>query len=151
MKTFIEAFDEKYPESKIIMKHFRDATKCYPEWDNLTKTNLLAFVKYLRRIVSQSTARTYAAMVKSVLNDYKEEAEIPCKRFDEALRIKQARSINTFLDEGEIMKIVQYETDKPSEKYVKNIFLLGCLTGTRHSDCITFNKGNIVRDNFVYI
>ena len=150
-KEFNEAFVEKYPESAIVLKHFQNATKALPKWENMTKTNLLAFVKHLKGIMAQNSARTYAALVKSLLNDYREEVIIPCKQYEEALKIKKVKSINTFLNEKEVLKIVRYEVKSPQERYVKNIFLIGCLTGARHSDCISFNKGNIIGKHLIYM
>ena len=49
MKQFIKAFTEKYPESAVILRHFQDATGTPPEWENLTKTNLIVFVRYMKK------------------------------------------------------------------------------------------------------
>jgi integrase len=101
--------------------------------------------------MAQSSARTYAAMVKSVMNDYREEMHIPCKRDEEILTIKKAKTISAYIEEKEIKKLSEYKPKTPEERFVLNIFLLGCLTGARHSDCVTFNRGNIMGGNLIYV
>jgi len=150
-KEFAIAFVEKYPQSAVIMSHFREATGLSPAWGNLTRTNLIAFVRYLKEIVSPSSARTYAAMVKSLVNDYREEVDIPCKKYDEVLTLKRVKSINVFLTELEIYAISKYNPLTITELYVRNIFILGCITGARHSDCVNFNEKNIIGDHIIYM
>lgn len=150
-KKFKDAFLAKYPESEIILKHFEAGTGHCPEWNKMTRTNLLTFVRYLKEKVAPSSARTYAAIWKSLLNDYKEDVAIPCKRYDEILTLKRVKSIEVYITEKEVDVISKYAPRDARERYVRNIFLLGCLTGARHSDCVTFNSKNISGSHLIYV
>jgi len=147
---FKEAFLEKYPDSGVVLAHFEAGTGEKALWKNVTRKNLVVFVRYIKTIMAQSSARTYAAMVKSLLNDYKDEVELP-KNFEEVLTVKNVKSINVFLNEADIKKFAGYAPKTKREKYAYCVFLLGCLTGARHSDLIKFTKGNIVESNLVYM
>jgi len=151
MKEFNEAFLEKYPDAGVILKHFRNATKEEAIWENMTRVNLITFTRHLKEIMSPGSARTYAAMVKALLNDYREDVDIPAKKYDTVLTLKKTRTISVFLSENEIKKIEEYVPVSKTERYVKNIFLLGCLTGARVSDCVKFNTTNVVENHLLYV
>ena len=148
---FKEIMIEKYPkQGAAIVRHFETGVGKPAIWENITRVNLNIFVRYLKNTVTQNSARTYAAMVKSVLNNYRDEIELPAK-FENVLRVKDVKCINAFLDEDDIKKFASYEAKSKRERYVKNIFLIGCLTGARHSDAITFTTGNILGSRLSYV
>jgi integrase len=149
--TFKSAFTRKYPNSRAIINYFEAGAKSPAEWNNLTRINLINFVRYMKDNISQSSARNYAAVFKSVMNDYKEEIDIPCKKFENILNIKAVKPICVYLDEKEIRRLAVYAPKSDGERYVLSTFLLGCLTGARHSDCVRFSRGNIMCDSLVYV
>ena len=51
--------------------------------------------------------------------------------------------MNTFLDEEEIRRISAVEVANETERLIRDQFLLGCVTGARHSDFSQFSPENI--------
>lgn len=133
-----------------MLLHFENGTNKAAEWQNMSKTALIDFVRHMKNKMAQSSVRTYAAMFKSVLNDYKEEVELP-KNFEDALSVKGVQCINAYMNERDIRKFANYAPKSKQEKYVQCVFMLGCMTGARHSDCVMFTKGNFMGENFAYV
>lgn len=153
MITFFTAFKKKYyQQSKYILKHIKhfNAGK-EPDWQDLKKLFLIGLVEYFKSEVCQNSARLYCALIKSLLNDYSEDVEIPCREYESILSLKKGGVMNISLDEGEIKKIIGYIPVNDLEHTVKNQFLISCLTGARHSDALTFGWGNIHVNELTYV
>lgn len=144
--TLLSAMREKYPAyADNIAKRFEESTKESFDWQNLSRQNLSKFTDYIKSVVAQSTARHYCAIMKSVLGLYDDEHELP-KNWRNLLRVKSEDSEQVFLTEKEIQKLTAYEPTSDVERYVHTSFLLGCLTGARHSDFVRFTSENIGTD-----
>ncbi len=89
-------------------------------------------------------------MLKSVLNNYSEEVDLP-KDFMKILSLKGCVSQNTWLTDDEIEKLINYDPENPTERLVHNQFVIECLTLARHSDIIKFIKDNIIDGRLVYV
>ena len=148
--TLKEAFLAKYPKYGIILKRFEKAAKCECTWDNITKANLAMFAEKLQKDCARKSAKTYSQMFKSVLNLYSDVVELP-RGWSEAASVKNDVSQNVFLTEDEIKSICKYKPESNTELFVKNSFLMGALTGARHSDYINFTLSNIQDGFLVYI
>ena len=151
MKTLRNAFIQKYPKYEKLVDDYERANEIEnADWDDITKLGLTNFVDYLQENMAQSSARTYCAMLKSVLNNYSEEVDLP-KDFMKILSLKGCVSQNTWLTDEEIEKLIKYDPENPTERIVRNQFVIECLTLARHSDIIKFTKDNIVGDRLVYV
>lgn len=150
MITLRQAFEKKYPKYIKIIDRFQEATGCECEWDNITKANLYEFANYMTDKVARTSARTYMAMFKSVLNLYADSVQLP-KGWDDVLAVKKDVSQNVFLNEKEIKKIIGYKPTSRNEQIVRCLFLLSCLTGARHSDAMNFTESNIEDGMLVYV
>jgi len=151
METLREAFKNKYPNySDNILNRFEKITHEKATWENITKVNLDKFVKGLQKQVARSSAKTYCAMMKSILNLYSDEVELP-RGFNEMLTIKKDTSQHVYLTEEEVQKIINYEPKNDTERAVRNQFILGVLTGARYSDYIFFTQENIFRNTLRYV
>lgn len=148
--TFEEVFYEKYPLSFNLVSIFRETNGVNASWNNFTKPNLKRFVDAMLSRFAKSSVKTYCAMFKSVLNLYSDEVEIP-KGYAEILSVKKDVSENVFLCDEEIKKIISYVPDNETEHIIKNQFILGLLSGARHSDYVTLTKMNIQDGRLVYI
>lgn len=148
--TLKEAFLAKYPKYKIILKRFEQATKCKCTWENINKPNLAKFAEKLQKDCARKSAKTYSAMFKSVLNLYSDVVEMP-RGWEDAMSVKNDVSQNIYLTEKEINAIYKYQPVSDTELFVKNTFLLGALTGARHSDYMTFTTKNIQDGFLTYI
>ena len=150
METLREAFNRKYPGYNVICDYFELATGVDCVWENLTKLRLQQFVDFLRSRMAPNGANTYISKFKSVLNLYNEEIELP-KEYGKVLNGRKDASQHVYLNEEEIGKILKYEPESDSEWCIRNQFLIGCLTGARHSDYILFTSKNFVNDSLKYV
>lgn len=151
MKTLREALLQKYPQNGKIAEKWTIATGTPFSWESLTKPNMAAFVTGLCDKMAQSSARQYCAKLKAVIELYTDEIELP-KEWRKALTIKDDESQHVYLTEDEIRRIIEYRPDSLTEAIVQQQFILGCLTGARHSDFCRFTEAN-VNDigNLVYV
>ena len=109
------------------------------------------FADWLCTNVAQSSARQYCAKLKAVIETYSDEVKMP-KDWRKALTIKDDESQNVYLTETEIQRIIDYKPDSMTEAIVQQQFVLGCLTGARHSDYSHFTEANINSiGNLVYV
>ena len=145
-----DAFLAKYPKYGIILKRFEDANKCECTWKNLTKANLSNFSERLQKECARKSAKTYTQMFKAVLNRYSDVVELP-RGWEDSLTVKNDVSQNVYLTEDEIKAICIYKPESDTELFVKNSFLMGALTGARHSDYMNFTINNIQDGFLVYI
>lgn len=142
MTTLKEAFLDKYPKYGIILRMFEEANECNAAWDELSKLRLIRFTEHLCERVSPNSARQYAAKFKAVLNRYSDEVRLDFN-FAEILSLKEQVSVNTFLDEDEIRRLSAVEVANDTERLIRDQFVLGCVTGARHSDYAQFTPENI--------
>lgn len=150
MITLKEAFLEKYPKYENILRMFKEANECNAEWDELSKLRIIRFIEYMNERVSPNSARQYAAKLKAVINRYSEEVKLGFD-FASILTLKEQVSVNTFLDEKEINSLIQLEIQSDTERLIRDQFVLGCITGARHSDFCQFTKENIQNGWLSYV
>lgn len=81
---------------------------------------------------------------------YNEEVVLP-RDYEKVLAIRTDASQHVYLNDAEVKQIIDYEPTKFAEKLIKNWFLIGCLTGARHSDYITFTSKNIQDGELRYV
>ena len=148
IKTLKEAFYEKFPENHKILEYFEEANGCECTWENLTKVRLQHYVDFLSTKVAPNSVKTYCSRLKSILTLYCEETILP-KDYNKVLQVKTDACQHVYLNDDEIKQIIKYKPRTRAEKIIKNWFLMGCLTGARHSDYIRFNKTNI-RDGKIH-
>lgn len=150
METLRTAFLSKYPKYGKILRYFEEANGCPATWTSISKPRLAKFVAFLGDNMAATSCKTYCAMLKSVLHLYDADVELP-KGYEAILSPKKDVSQQTWLTDEEINKLIKSEPGWANERYVLNMFLLGALTGARHSDYICFTEENIVGDYLVYI
>lgn len=150
METLKEAFYSKFPENRKILEYFEEANGCECTWENLSKVKLQRYVNYLSTKLSPNGVKTYCSKLKSVLTAYNEEINLP-KDYNKVLTIKKDASQHVYLNDDEIRLIINYKPHGIAETIIKNWFLIGCLTGARHSDYITFTAKNIQDGELRYV
>lgn len=146
MKSFSEAFLEKYPQREYVLNRIYEYD-AEPEWSKFTKPYLSALVRYFRGVMSDSSAKTALAYVKAVLNENSEVVELPTRKFNEVLTIRSIKSTATWLTEDELK---QLRASSDVERLVLADFLIGAYTGARYSDFVDFDERNIVGNRLDY-
>lgn len=149
MITFKEAFLEKYPERGAVLRYFEEATKKKCVFKEFTSYNLNKFRTFMLENsgLCRKSVRRYLTWFSIVLAMFEEEVELP-KNWRKYLYVSDDISQHVFLTEDEILRITQYKPKDELEKYIKTSFLLGALTGARHSDYMNFTAKNI-RDGWL--
>ena len=150
--TFTAAFQKKYFREKYVLNHIETYNGQHPvDWDDFTKVFLIELVDYFKETVSHNSARLYCACLKSLLNKYSEEIEIPCKDYASILSLKKAGTINTYLTPDEIQLLINYTPENDLEHTVRNQFVVSCLTGMRHSDAVHLDENSITNSEIIYV
>lgn len=151
MNDLRTAFAEKYPQyANRVLNMYEQANNCPATWENISKIRLAKFVSFLNGKLAKSSVKTYCAMMKSVFNIYNEEVKLP-KGYEDILSVKKDVSQNTWLNDSEIERIIAYIPANDTERLVKNQFIMGCVTGARHSDYMNFTRENVVGERLVYV
>ena len=148
--SFQKAFLQKYPNYEKVLVHYAIANKVRPQWENITKPRLARFVDCMKTALAPGTVRTYCAMFKSVLSLYSEEVTLP-NGYADILSPPRAACQNIWLTDAELQKLLNYKPKNKGERFVRNRFCIGALTGARHSDYEKFTKENIVNGRLVYV
>ena len=151
MTTLQQAFMTKYPKNGKVAEKWTIATGTPFVWESLTKPNMVKYTTFLCEDMAQTSARQYCAKLKAVIAPYTDEVAIP-RDWRKFLTIKDDESQHTYLTEEEIKRIIAYQPDTKTEAIVQQQFILGCLTGARHSDYSRFSESNVsANGHLVYV
>lgn len=142
--TFREAFLEKYPDRGIILRYYEQATNRKPTWADFSAYSLNKFRKYMldESGLCQKAVKQYLTWFSIVMAMFEEKVKLP-KNWRKYLHVANDISQNAYLTEDEIAKVMDYVPENDNERYIKTSFLLGALTGARHSDYMGFTERNI--------
>lgn len=149
-RSFIGAYLSKNPTRTSILESIKRALGYYPDWQDFTKQNILRIIRQLENDFSKGSAKMYAALIRSVLNDWSEDADIPCKDM-RILSLKREATMNVFLTKEEISTLEQYSPKNERETVVLAQFLVSCYTGARHSDVKQISDVNINNGHISYV
>lgn len=149
MIEFKEAFLDKYPDRGKVLEYFKAATGRKCEWKEFSAYQFSKFRKYMLEEsgLCRASVRRYLTWFSIVLAMFEDEVELP-KNWRKNLYVADDVSQNAYLTEEEIKAIYQYVPKNENEKYIQVSFLLGALTGARHSDYMAFTERN-VRDGWL--
>lgn len=140
MKNFTDLFLKKYPKQAKVLEYYEKANGIMPDYDNINRQTVSAFVDILCESVSPNAARLYCAWFKTILQLNPDSAP---SGLEKALSLREKRSIHTFLSEKEIKNLIAMPIDTVNKQIIRDQFVLGCITGARHSDYIQFTRENI--------
>ena len=147
--TFHDVFAKKYPKTcKRVLALYEEANGCKAEFSTITKPRLSAFADILFENVCASSAKTYAAQMKAVVNLYQEECTELAKGWEKVLSVKNDVSEQIYLTDDELRRIIEYQPDTLTEATVQQQFILACLVGARHGDILKLTEKNM-RDGYV--
>lgn len=120
------------------------------DWRDITKANLNDFRDVVLENVAQSTARTYFAVLKSILARYEDEIDF-CKDYRNILKAKLEKPVKTFLTMKELEQLERVDAESMNEQYVLDVFLIGAYTGMRVSDAMEISEENMSNDYVSYV
>lgn len=147
--TFRNVFLEKYPERGAVLAYYEKATNRKPTWADFSAYSLNKFRKYMLEEsgLCRKSVRRYLTWFSIVLAMFEEDVKLP-KNWRKNLYVADDVSQNVYLTEDEIKLIMDYKPLNDNEAFIKTSFLLGALTGARHSDYMDFTERNI-RDGWL--
>ena len=150
-QSFVGCFLVKnYKYYGIILK-IKEIIGRVPRWKDFTKSNIREIVNYYLNECAQSSARTYMALIRLVLNDHDNKDDIPCKNFADELSVKNTPSVPIYLTMDDINRIDKYKPKNEREAVVRAQFLCACYTGARHSDILRMTNKNINGKYLTYV
>lgn len=143
MRTLQEAIAQKEGRGgagQSLKKHL-DAVGVN-SWSDISKSTLYDLRDHLAEAVAPSTARTICANMKSILNRYSDEVELP-KDWEKILSVKATRPMKTYLNENDLEKFEAAPIHTNRQKFIKFVFLICAYTGLRVSDAMGLTTENI--------
>lgn len=154
----MEIFDllkKKKPQyAERIQTAWKEATGGDFVNKNITAVNLVLFTEYFKQQVSENSAKTYLAYVKSCINILKADGklkQLPVG-WEKSAKVKAEQVAMCYLTEDEIERLVDYEPKNDNERKVRAQFLVECYTGARNSDVVRLTKDNIDNEGcIVYV
>lgn len=117
-----------------------------PQWSDLTDRNLRLFVESVTECLCANSARTICAELKAIINEYRNEEDIPSLKFAKILTVSPEASEAVYLSRKELQRIRSYNPLTPKEEVVKSIFLIQAFTGARRSDAERLSMANVNPD-----
>lgn len=149
MKQFNEILESKAGLQKnALVKHFMACFGKIPEWEDFTSDQLNEFVDYLKGACSQSSARTYAAVLKALIHKYCNKPA--CQDYRSILMIRDERPMKIYLDTRELARLERINPHSETEETVLYQFLIAAYTGARISDCQKLSAANMTKRDLVY-
>jgi len=141
MKTLREAITAHGGlTAPALLKHLGESR--LNGWEDLTKANLNDFRDHVTDCVAQSTARTYFAVLKTILARYEDEVKLPAG-WRGILSARAEKPVKVYLTARELERLEGVEVRTPDEQYVLDCFMVGAYTGMRVSDARGVAPGDI--------
>ena len=152
IQSFEKEFLAEHPTKVFILKPMREALGVREVgWQDLTTLNLSRIREHICSQVSPNTSCYYLAVIKAFLGKYGEEGVLPCKSPAAQLKARKVPSQHIALTEEEIERFDSYEPQTDCERDAKILFMRGCYTGARSSDCKLFTPDIIRGDHIAYV
>lgn len=118
-------FYRKYPQYTYVYSKIKSFKGDYVYWHDLTDGFLDDLADWFKEEVSSGSARTYFAIIKSLIDKGKAAGyDIPCTNHHEILTAKPNKVVKTFLTLDELEKIEEYLPERDVEVYVRKNVLL---------------------------
>lgn len=120
-------------------------------WQDLTKSAFYDFRDTVLNSVASSSAKTYFAVFKAILDRYDQESGIPCTDYRTILKAKDQKPLKTYLTMEELSKLEKVATKGEIEEFVLNEFLVSAWTGMRISDVREISLENVTGEFLSYV
>lgn len=154
--TFERLFKEKSPDYEFLLNRMRCAFDVEEvKFEDINTLNMIKFKKYMADEVSNSSLKTYMAVVSAAVNAFANDDLCRHIDFKTINKIKCAKPENISLTEDELNMFVNYynriKNNPSTERDILTLFLLECFTGARTSDCETFTKDDVLDGFLTYV
>jgi integrase len=138
LKNHLEAFQEK--------KGFKI------DFDTIGKDFYIKFTDYLKEVgLKPNTIGAHIKRVKRLMNEaFEDNLTTNQDHHKRDFKVIKVDVDTVYLTENEIMALYEMEIEVPSKRKIRDIFVLNCFTGLRHSDWDKVSFDNL-HDNKLYI
>ena len=144
--SFCGTWIRKHPGRTSTLKRLKDILGRNPEWSDMNDDLLSDLKEDMLAEMAPNSVRTICAELKAVLNSNKATKPIQSETFNKILRSKKVPSQAVYLTTTELKRFHMYQPRGVREQYVKQLFMLECLTGARSVDCRRLTTANIHQD-----
>lgn len=141
--TFYGAYIWKYPKMLKVVRMFEELIGHKPLWEDVTDANLRDLFMKIQENYAPNSAKTVCAIIKAVIRENDATKEINSPTFGRILRAKAVPVQSVYLSDEEINRIIKYNPQGRTKRYVQRMFLMECLCGARYCDCQRITEENI--------
>lgn len=154
--NFEQLFAQRNPDYEFLLTRMRCALEVEEvTFDDINNINMLRFRKYLTDEVSNSSLRTYMAVIAATVKAFAQDDLCRNVDFKAINRIRCEKTENIALTEDELDMFINYyeriKNQNTVERDILTVFLLECLTGARTSDCEQFDASSINNGFLCYV
>lgn len=142
--TFIGTWVKKHPNRISTLVRLKKLLGHEPTWSDMTDDTLSDLKDCMKDSMAPNSVKTICAELKAVLNSNVSTKPIKSGSYPKILSASKVPSKSLYLTEEELERLHNFKPRTEPETYVKNIFMLECLTGARNIDCRNFSLSNIV-------
>ena len=159
--SFIGVFQERYKNRfnpthvlhynalKTHLESFQQKKGFKVDFDTIGKDFYLQFTHYLKEIgLKPNTIGSHIKRVKRLMNEAVEDKLTTNQEHHKRdFKVIKVDVDTVYLTEAEIQALYELEIDIPEKRRVRDIFVLNCFTGLRHSDWSKVSFENIHNGN----
>ena len=134
---------------KVLMKHvndFSDKYDCTIYTNSVTEDFIEDFIGYLRdKNMRNNTVKGLIEKIKAMTKKAGNYGYAVNRTFDE-ISVPEEDTCSIALSMNEITRIYYYTGLTKKQEKIRDLFIVGCLTGMRYSDYSTLTSDNIQKD-----
>ena len=159
--SFIGIFQERYKNRfnpthvqhynalKTHLESFQQKQRFRVDFDTIGKDFYLQFTNYLKEIgLKPNTVGSHIKRIKRLMNEAVEDNLTTNQEHHKRdFKVIKVDVDTVYLTEAEIQALYEFEIDIPEKRRVRDIFVLNCFTGLRHSDWSKVSFENIHKGN----
>lgn len=144
--------DSYKSQYNVLAKHlseFSEKNNCVIYTNSITEEFLEDFIYYLQdKNMRNNTVKGLIEKVKAITKKAGNYGYAVNRTFDE-VSVQEEETCSIALSMNDITHIYYYKGLTKKQEKIKDLFIIGCLTGMRYSDYSTLNSSNIQNDIIV--
>lgn len=148
-KRMGESYPRNYHTLIYHINKFCEKNDCIIYTNSINESFLDDFIIYLQEEnLKQNYIKTLITLIKSMIKKAGTYGYAIDTTWDD-VDVDSETSFSVYLSMNEITRIYYYEKLTKKEARIRDLFILGCLTGLRYSDYSTLSKDNF-REGYIY-
>lgn len=136
-----------------LIKEYCVKNKIRLSFDNLDKTFYYDFDNFMiSKKFSPNNRGKHFKEIKAILREAEDrDIKVNPSFHKKSFKVIRIAADSIYLIETDIKKLLRAEDLTAGQKRLRDIFILGCYTGQRHSDWHQIRKENIIKENGIEI